>query len=169
LSALFADHNGPLDLAHVYNNTVYATAGAGLRFSVAPRQEGIVRGNLIVTGGTGLGGSVPSAANNVIGTPTDGVAYFTSPSEVLGAMDFYPSAACSGCSGAQLDLTPFAAEASYDRDFNGTSKGTFQYRGAYAGQGTNPGWRPRAEKKTIGAPAPGDTVPPDPPVNLHAP
>jgi len=169
LSALFTDHNGALSLAHVYNNTVYATAGGGLRFSATPRQEGIVRGNLIVTGGTALGGTVPSAANNLIGAPTDGATYFTSPSEVLGQMDFYPAAGCAGCSGTAVDLTPFTGEIAYNRDFNDTPKGTFQYRGAYAGQGTNPGWRLKAEKKTAGASAPADSIPPDPPVNLHAP
>ena len=167
---VFTDHNGPLKLTHVYNNTLYSTAGAGIHYVNSPREEGIVRGNLIVTGGTGLGGTVPAADNNVIGSPSDGSPYFAAPSELLGQMDFYPSTACPGCSGTALDLLPFAGETAYNVDFNAGSKGGFQFRGAYAGQGTNPGWRLQAGLKPIaGGGAAADSLPPGPPINLRAP
>ncbi len=162
------DHNGPLKLANLYNNTIYSTAGRGISFAASPREGGIVRGNMIVTAGAALSGSIPNAGANVIGTPTNGVTYFTAPSEVLGQMDLYPSTACVGCSGEALILTPFAGDTAYDRDFNDASKGAFLFRGAYAGQGTNPGWRPNAELKPSGSPS-TDTVPPDPPKNVRAP
>jgi hypothetical protein len=41
------------------------------------------------------------------------------------------------------------------RNFNGTPKGLPQFRGAYAGEGTNPGWVLRAEKKVGGPGTPG--------------
>jgi hypothetical protein len=50
--------------------------------------------------------------------------------------------------GSPLDLSPFAGELDFDRDFNGTSKGADYFRGAYAGEGANPGWRLRAQLKT---------------------
>ena len=49
--------------------------------------------------------------------------------------------------GSPLDLSPFASELDFDRDFNGLSKGARYFRGAYAGDGSNPGWRLRAEIK----------------------
>ncbi|HEY6571882.1 MAG TPA: hypothetical protein VI198_01085, partial [Candidatus Eisenbacteria bacterium] len=101
VSALFTDHNGPIKFANVYNNTVYSVAGGGFHFSVAPREGGIVRGNLIVTGGSALSGSVPTAGSNVIGSPSSGT-YFTAPSEILGQMDLYPSVSCTACSGTAL-------------------------------------------------------------------
>ncbi len=168
MSVVFTDHNGPLKLTNVYNNTVYSVSGGGIRYSTAPREGGIVRGNLIVTGGAGLGGSVPTAGSNVIGTPSDGSPYFTAPSEILGQMDFYPAISCSGCSGTPLDLSPFSTNVAYDRDFNADAKADFRYRGAYAGQGVNPGWRLQAALKSSVATG-ADTTPPGVPLNLRAP
>ncbi len=168
VAALFTDHNGPLKFAHVYNNTVYSASGGGFHFSVAPREGGIVRGNLIVTGGAALGGAVPTAGSNLVGSPTDGQAYFTAPSETLGQMDFYPAVSCAGCSGTPLDLAPFAGNTAFNLDFNGASKTDFRFRGAYAGSGANPGWRLQAGLKSQGIIA-TDTLPPGPPINLRAP
>jgi hypothetical protein len=50
--------------------------------------------------------------------------------------------------GAPLDLSPFNGELDFDRDFNGVSKAGYHFRGAYAGEGSNPGWRLRAQIKT---------------------
>jgi hypothetical protein len=54
-------------------------------------------------------------------------------------MDFYPLR--DVCKGSELDISQVAGYAGYDRDFNGTAKAPFIYRGAYAGEGSNPGWR----------------------------
>ncbi len=167
-AALFTDHNGPLKLAHVYNNSVFSAAGGGFHFSVAPREGGIVRGNLIVTAGSALSGAVPTAGGNLVGTPSDGKTYFTAPSESLGQMDFYPAVSCVGCSGTPLDLTPFAGNTGFTLDFNGASKGDFRFRGAYAGEGANPGWRLQAVLKPQGFIG-SDTLPPGPPINLRTP
>ncbi|MEK7317312.1 MAG: hypothetical protein AAB011_14115 [Candidatus Eisenbacteria bacterium] len=167
-AALFTDHNGPLKFAHVYNNSVFSVAGGGFHFSVAPREGGIVRGNLVVTAGSALSGSVPTASGNLVGTPSDGKTYFTTPSETLGQMDFYPAVSCVGCSGTPLDLSPFAGNTGFNLDFNGESKGDFRFRGAYAGEGANPGWRLQAGLKPQGIPV-SDTLPPGPPINLRAP
>ena len=50
--------------------------------------------------------------------------------------------------GPPLDLSSFAGELDFDRDFNGAGKGGHYFRGAYAGEGINPGWRLRAQIKT---------------------
>lgn len=164
----FTDHNGPLKLVHLYNNTVFSIAGNGFTFAASPRQEGYVRGNLVVTGGPGLGGSVPATMGNKVGLPGDGNVYFVGASEALGPADLYPAAACTTCRGTAVDLTPFAAQTDYDRDFNGVSKGARDFRGAYAGQGTNPGWHLQMDLKTTAPSGPADTTPPDPPANVQA-
>lgn len=169
VSALFTDHNGPLKLTYVYNNTVYSMSGGGFHYSVTPREGGIVRGNLIVTGGSALSGSVPTAGSNVVGSSSAGATYFTAPSEILGQVDLYPALSCTECSGTPLDLVPFAAQTDYDKDFNAASKGDFRFRGAYAGQGVNPGWRLQAGLKPPASLGPADTLPPGPPINLRAP
>lgn len=169
-SITFTDHNGPLKLVHVYNNTVYSAVGNGIRFSAAPRQGGYVRGNLIVAGGTALDGPAPATAANLLGSPTDGKSYFTTPSETLGEIDLYPNVSCAGCVGGAIDLTPFAGQVAYDVDFNGASKGTRTYRGAYAAQGVNPGWRLAADIKPMGTRAGGeDATPTDSPADVRAP
>ena len=63
----------------------------------------------------------------------------------LGGMDFFPRP--GKVSGAPLHLSPFAAEVDFDHDFNGISKGDRRFRGAYAGEGTNRGWRLQAQIK----------------------
>ena len=65
-------------------------------------------------------------------------------------MDFYPRA--GQLSGSVLDLTAFANYVDYDKDFNGNDKGSVIYRGAYAGEGSNPGWKLRDAMK-VGGPS----------------
>jgi hypothetical protein len=60
-------------------------------------------------------------------------------------MDFYPLP--GKVRGRTLDLSRFAGELDFDRDFNGASKGAHYFRGAYAGEGSNPGWRLSAQIK----------------------
>ncbi|PYT30157.1 MAG: hypothetical protein DMG57_09190 [Acidobacteria bacterium] len=46
--------------------------------------------------------------------------------------------------GTPIDLTGFSTDMAYNLDFNGMPKGTGSgviFRGAYAGEGTNPGWQ----------------------------
>jgi hypothetical protein len=96
----------------------------------------------------------------------------TEPSTTLGAMDFYPRSDCILCEGAPLDLSPVTGDRDYDFDFNGTSKASLSFRGAYAGSGTNPGWRlvdgPKVGGPSSGGGTPGDTIPPSPPTGLRA-
>jgi hypothetical protein len=130
------NHDLPMRLAHVYNNTIYG-ASTGIGVSGDLDQGALVTGNLIFAD-TGISGSPTSQAENMVDTVENGDLYVANPTLVLGEMDFYPLV--DACEGAPLDLSPFAAETDYDRDFNGDSKGSFTFRGAYAGSGANPGW-----------------------------
>ncbi|HEY3235256.1 MAG TPA: hypothetical protein VGJ84_11075, partial [Polyangiaceae bacterium] len=75
-------------------------------------------------------------------------AYVVNPSVVLGQMDFYPLV--GKCQGPPLDLSAVSSELDYDRDFNWTTKGSFTFRGAYVGEGTNPGFQLAADVKPSG-------------------
>jgi hypothetical protein len=168
------DHNGALSYATVYNNTIYG-AGDGIVFATPPRTYGLVTGNLvfsdapIVTCGSCSGVTV---RDNVTAPVASAAGYVNQPSSTLGAMDFYPRTDCDPCTGSPLDLTPVLNDRDYAFDFNGTSKGSLSYRGAYAGAGVNPGWRlidgPKVGGPSSGGGGTSDTIPPSPPIGLHA-
>jgi hypothetical protein len=133
---LLQDHDLPLRLAHVYNNTIYA-AGSGIHFGSSAAQGDLVVGNLVFAG-TAVSGSIQNQVDNLVDTVAAAGSYVARPSTTLGAMDFYPLA--GACEGSALDLSTVATDTEYDRDFNGTPKGGFTFRGAYAGSGHNPGF-----------------------------
>ncbi len=130
------NHDLPMRMAHVYNNTIYE-ASTGIYMGGDLDQGGVVVGNLIFAS-TPISGSPTLEADNITDTIENADLYVANPTVVLGEMDFYPLA--SACEGPALDLSLFAAQIQYDRDFNGHSKGDFIFRGAYAGSGENPGW-----------------------------
>lgn len=143
-AAAFRDHDLPLKLAHVYNNTIYSTR-AGIWFRDRAREGALVTGNLVFAQQP-LSGVDVAPGENVVAPPGDGPRYVLRPSTQLGRMDFFPRQG-SPAKGMPLDLSAFAAELDFDRDFNGAGKGPAVFRGAYAGEGANPGWRLQAEIK----------------------
>ena len=168
------DHNGPLSHATVYNNTVYG-AGTGITFATPPRTYGLVTGNLLLTDTaiTTCGSCTGVIArDNVAASVANAPQYVNQPSTTLGAMDFYPRSNCTACAGSPLDLSPVVGDRDYNFDFNGTPKGSFTMRGAYAGSGVNPGWALTGAPK-VGGPSSGggtiaDTIPPSAPLGLRA-
>jgi hypothetical protein len=140
------NHDLPLRRVWIYNNTIF---GAGTGISVANAPEGsAVIGNLIFAGNA-ISGSPTIEAENVTDTAANAGMYVTMPSTTLGAMDFYPVA--GRATGAALDLSMFMGDTEYDRDFNCRPKDGFTFRGAYAGEGSNPGWRLAMENKPAGS------------------
>lgn len=166
-TALFlTDHNGTLDVAYVYNNTIYG-GSRGIRFSVPARDDHAVIGNLIFSGEP-IGGSLTVSRDNITDLVSNAPAYVADPSLVLGQMDFYPLPG-GACEGASLDYpTVLLEHLHYNRDFNGTLKGSFTYRGAYAGDGANPGWILQDGLKQGGPGATADDSPPTVPGALSA-
>jgi hypothetical protein len=158
-SVLLQDHDLPLKYADVYNNTVYG-GQRGIRLGSTARQQSSVVGNLVFAA-TPISGTISTQANNITGTTASAAQHVSAPSTTLGSMNFYPLP--GQAQGAPLDLSAFASQTDVDRDFNGASKGDRRYRGAYAGEGVNPGWQLSASKKTV-TPA----VRPRPPTNVSA-
>ena len=149
----------PLKMAHVYNNTIY-TQRQGILFGSPATLEDAVTGNLIFAA-VPMSGPLKHARGNLGDTVAHAGEYVTAPSFDVATMDFYPLA--GKCEGPPLDLRGFAAEADYALDFNGAAKEVPQkgtvFRGAYAGAGTNPGWKLQLAQKSAGNPAlPGSAL-----------
>lgn len=151
------NHQGKtLKVVHVYNNTVYAAA-RGIRIVEQPSVAHSVQGNLVFSANPiSAGFSGLNESNNLTDTVANAGNYVNSPA-TSGAMDFYPKA--GQCTGAALNMSAYTGDTQYDLDFNGDSKGSFTYRGAYSGSGANPGWALGNTLKT-GGPGAGPTTPP---------
>jgi hypothetical protein len=151
------DHQGKtLKLVHVYNNTVYAAA-RGIRIVEQPSIAHSVQGNLVFSAnGISAGFSGLNESNNITDTVANAGNHVANPA-TSGAMDFYPLA--GQCTGLALNMNAYTGDSHYELDFNGDDKGSFTYRGAYAGSGANPGWSPGNTLKT-GGPGAGPTPPP---------
>ncbi len=134
---LLRDHDRPLQHADVYNNTVYGGA-RGIRFASTARQSSSAIGNLVFSD-TPISGNIDFEADNIGDSVQNAAFYVNSPSTVLGQMDFYPLP--GQAQGPAMDLSRYSAQTDYLNDFNGQSKSNREFRGAYAGQGTNPGWQ----------------------------
>jgi hypothetical protein len=144
-AAVFRDHDLPLKLARVYNNTVYSSQ-KGIYFGNKAAEAEFVVGNLVFAA-TPISGAIVNQRGNIVGAPSDAGRYVRAPSALLGSMDFFP---LSGkATGPRLDLSSFAGDVDFDVDFNRMPKGPRFRRGAYAGDGTNPGWQLQAEIKTV--------------------
>jgi hypothetical protein len=103
-----------------------------------------------------ISGAIMRQGNNLVDTVENAPHYVHAPSFEMGAMDFYPLP--GKCQGAATDLSLFQTDEDYVLDFNGMpktrAKGTVVFRGAYAGEGANPGWQLQAEVKPPYPPVP---------------
>jgi len=159
----FTNHHGSVKHAYVYNNTFFDVDRA-VYFDNGATEGHAVVGNLMFVRNTGIGGSYSNASDNIVDTVANAAAYVNSPSLVWGQMDFYPLA--GQVEGTALDLSAFSGHTEYDLDFNADSKGARTFRGAYAGDGANPGWQLDDALKEFGSsppppPPPADTTPPN--------
>jgi hypothetical protein len=147
-------HNGPVTLAWIYNNTIY-TSGGGIRFGPGGLGGEIVTGNLIFAAAP-LSGTISPPSDNITAPLAKAAAYVRAPSLAPGA-DFYPLP--GKCLGPPLDLSLFHGDAGYAFDFNDTPKVQARrgvlFRGAYAGEGENPGWPLQAGVKPPSPPRAG--------------
>ncbi len=149
------NHDLPLRRAWVYNNTVFS-AGTAISISGAPPEGSVVVGNALFAN-TPWSGSPATTADNVTGTPAQAAAMLVNASTLLGMMDLFPSPGMLG--GTALDLTAFSSDVDALLDFNCQPKGARTFRGAYAGDGVNPGWMPVLDNKPACSNTPSDGGP----------
>ncbi|MFZ0544960.1 MAG: hypothetical protein WAM60_05960, partial [Candidatus Promineifilaceae bacterium] len=146
-AAAFQPHEGGNpQLIRAFNNTVVAV-GTGIRVTGG---EGGYQQNVIgnaVFAGTPLQGG--SQSQNVTEAYNTAVNYLTNPFSAPGSLDLYPLPGT--LTGSPLDSSSFNTFTNWNQDFNFLAHdGTF--RGAYAGEGQNPGWLPQLSRKPLAPP-----------------
>ncbi|MEQ8783478.1 MAG: right-handed parallel beta-helix repeat-containing protein [Roseibium album] len=150
------DHNGPLRVAHVYNNTVHG-GRYGIRFAVEARDSHSVIGNAVFSADP-ISGSVTSSSGNVVGNMDAAVDYFRRPDQVPGSMDYVPLA--NALEGPSLVFpAAYASHLAGEFDFESRGKGAKTFKGAYASSDRSPDWQLDLTRK----PLPGEETVPKPP------
>jgi hypothetical protein len=138
-------HNGIVRNVRIFGNTIVAR-DTGI--SVSGGASGFtqqVLGNAVFAGAPiSVSGAAASATANVTDSYANAAAYLNNPTGAPGALDLYPKV--GQLRGTALDTTGLAAFTEFDRDFNGAVR-NWTLRGAYSGEGTNPGWLPKLEIK----------------------
>ena len=124
---LLQDHDLPLELAYVYDNTLYDVA-TGIEFGNAAAQGDGVAGNLIFSANP-ITGPIQDEHDDMTDSVAHASVYVTSPSDTRSVMDFHP---ISGqCVGSAIDMSKFSSDTDYGIDFDGTGRAPFVVRGAF--------------------------------------
>ncbi len=128
-------HDVPKEV-RVFGNTVVAK-NSGIRVS------GVSAGHAQRVQANAVFSDQPIAAadqrDNQTGGYDQAPAFLAAPHAGLGAFDAFPLP--SALSGPSADTAGLSAYRGWDRDFNGQAR-DWSIRGAYSGQGVNPGWKP---------------------------
>jgi hypothetical protein len=136
----FQAHNSVPRRVDAFNNTVVAT-GTGISITGADtaNYDQRVIGNAVFAA-TPLVGGDPAPSNNVTGSYSAASTYLNNPTGSLGSgLDLYPKA--GQLLGSATSYSAITGLLERDLDFNKLSR-IATYRGAYSGDGVNPGWTP---------------------------
>jgi hypothetical protein len=144
----------------IFQNTVVST-DTGIRVTGgSPSFQQKVIGNAVFSASPV---QASDQSGNITDTYLNASNYLNNPFAPLGTMDLYPRNI--SLTGSGLETSSFNVFTDWDRDFNGMKRTGFTVRGAYWGQGQNPGWLPKLERKPpTGA---GNVVAPRAPTNLN--
>lgn len=138
-------HNGSVRDVQIFNNTVISS-GTSSAISVSGGVAGTtqkVLGNAVFTAGTpiSVSGSGATASQNVGDTFANAATYVVNPAGGLGSLDLFPKTGSALKQAASpLVTTGLNGLPDWGVDFNRSAR-DMTYRGAYTGEGTNPGWR----------------------------
>jgi Calx-beta domain len=132
----------------VFNNTVVAsTAGIRVSGGAAGHQQKVI-GNAVFAA-TPI--SAADQASNITGSQAAAAPLLQAPggnpAATPSTLDLYPRPGM--LTGTAIDASSFGTLLDSSRDFNGLPQNGL-FRGAYGGEGTNPGWRPKLERKPLG-------------------
>lgn len=133
-------HNGIVRNVHIFGNTIVAS-GTGIHVSGGGGYTQQVIGNAVFAA-TPISGS--SLSDNVTSSYANASAFLNNPTGALGLLDLYPRPGMMR--GVVPNTSAIGTFADWDRDFNGMTR-DWAIRGAYSGEGTNPGWRLALEIK----------------------
>jgi hypothetical protein len=125
----------------VYHNTVVASGEGILVYGGDSAYRQAISANSVFAGSTIFG---PNQTYNVTGTYAAATNYFNAPHAPIGTLDLYPKQ--GKLAGMAISLTSFSAYQDGARDFNGKAR-VGAIRGAYEGEGANPGWKLALSRK----------------------
>jgi len=132
-------HNGLVRDVRIFHNTIVA-GGDGIAVSGGSGSfTQRVLANAVFAAGTpvGVSGAGATATQNVTGTQAGAANFLNNPSGAPGALDLFPKA--GPLKGAAVDLSGLDVYPEWNKDFNGNAHDA-AFRGAYGGEGSNPGW-----------------------------
>jgi hypothetical protein len=129
-------HNDKPRRIEVFLNTVVAAKDGILVTGANTAYVQRVLGNAVFAA-TPLKGGLQ--VGNLAGTYASAGQSLNDPFAALGTVDLFPLA--GKLQGTALDLSPVIGYLEGNQDFNGLSR-IATFRGAYAGDGANPGWQP---------------------------
>jgi hypothetical protein len=135
-------HNGIVREIRIFGNTVVA-AGSGISVrggNAAYTQQVLANA---VFAATPI--SAASAAVNVTDTYANASNYLNNPTGIPGQLDLFPKV--GAVRGTPADPAALLAFPDSGVDFNGKPR-DWSFRGAYSGEGVNPGWLPKIEIKS---------------------
>jgi hypothetical protein len=133
----FQRHNSVPRRLEVFNNTIVAGGTGVTIYNADPAYPQRVIGNAVFAGTPLTGGQ---QSNNLTGTYASAGTYLNNPTAALGAgLDLYPKP--SKMIGAPIIADVLSNLLEWNKDFNGLSR-LNTFRGAYSGEGVNPGWQP---------------------------
>lgn len=125
----------------VFGNTVLAR-GSGIRITGgAAGYAQRAFGNAVFAASPLSGGE---QRDNVTASRASAATYLNAPDAPLGTFDAFPRA--GALRGTAIDVSPATGFTDFGKDFGGQSR-DWTLRGAYAGEGANPGWLPKLEIK----------------------
>ncbi|MCB1044572.1 MAG: hypothetical protein KDC35_16645 [Acidobacteria bacterium] len=137
-------HNGVPKTIHLFQNTI-VSAGTGIFVTGGdPGFSQLMVGNAVFSDNPLVGGT---QMDNVTDDYDQAGTYLNNPfgDPVVGTLDLFPMA---GVNSLPMDLSAMVGYEDWDLDFNASPRpGT--YRGAYAGDGVNPGWNPQIDTKCL--------------------
>lgn len=134
-------HNDVPKSVRIFHNTVVAS-DSGIRVTGGSSEH-----TQIVIGNAAFAATPIRATDqrqNTTGSYAAAMQHLANPYGPLGELDLFPRS--GALSGASIDSSVFDAYVEWDRDFNGARQDEAR-RGAYSGDGANPGWLPKLEIK----------------------
>jgi len=131
-------HNDVPRRIDIFNNTIVATGEGILISGASTAYPQRVYGNAVFAGTPISGGQ---QSGNITGAYAAAAQYLSNPAGTLaaGTLDLYPIP--GKLEGTPIDLSFLTGLVDQNVDFNGLPRLT-TFRGAYSGDGVNPGWQP---------------------------
>jgi hypothetical protein len=129
-------HNNLPRKVDIYRNTIVALTEGICLLNGDPAYPQRLTGNVVFAASPLYGGQQSA---NVIGAYSAAVNYLVNPMGALGSLDLYPKT--GQLQSLAFDTSFLTGYLDWDRDFNGLLH-LPTFRGAYSGDGVNPGWQP---------------------------